>query len=542
MNGGGDNSVPAAAATSAVPQVTVNATSIPAGKRGPVGTAPRTNYSKVNTGSPPVPNAGADAQKSVSPLSAGTLPKLATRFPEEDLMATQRPKLQDMVKDAVARSISHIDVTREASRQAANLGEKVASEEKCAVCKAEPCKCPKEKKASYEYALKLASAIEFIAGEFSKEAEGSTQNKPGEGPGALTVSQATASGSISDNPGQAHHQPPMHPAMGDQGTQLENNASKPAGGKERMVQKNAADTVALLRKVAKESDPEVEKKETEGMAEAQKGLSKAEKAHEEENKEAFAVTDRGHEHDAKAYELLARQAAERAALLQADNALEANGAPASLGGVLRFNLGSPLTDAHGRPDAAARHYEYAAKEHARGSNAWNPLGGMLTPSSHEEGGTGGILGHYGKSAPKKKEASALVDHFLSVTKQASDSEDEAHISAGKAVPPEASAAGEAGGAPAGGMPQGPRGMVHSNEAATNATRGAAYANRKADLKKYLSEPALTSSTDKVLNNAFSHTGQAGPKVASASSKTAEAKALLAKLTAGMDTTKEHEGQ
>lgn len=139
-----------------------------------------------------------------------------------------------------------------------------------------------------------------------------------------------------------------------------------------------------------------------------------------EKKEAFAVTEKGHQHDAEAYELLARQMAERAALMEQYKGLghmqEGGGTNyGSIGGVTRFNAASPLSTPFGfqRPDEAARHYEYAAKKHREGSNAWNPFGGALTPSQHEEGGVPGLLGGYGKSVPKpaakKKEAAMSPD-------------------------------------------------------------------------------------------------------------------------------------
>lgn len=127
-------------------------------------------------------------------------------------------------------------------------------------------------------------------------------------------------------------------------------------------------------------------------------------------KHAFAVTEKGHQFDAALHSLLARQAAEQAELHQQYGALAAEGAPATVGGALRFGGSSPE-----RPDALARHHEYAAKQHESGSNAWNPLGGMLTPSSHEEGGSPGILGSYGKSVPKRdggKKKESGVKHAL----------------------------------------------------------------------------------------------------------------------------------
>jgi hypothetical protein len=125
---------------------------------------------------------------------------------------------------------------------------------------------------------------------------------------------------------------------------------------------------------------------------------------------------------------------------------------------------------------------------------------------------------------------SLVDYMLSQTKQAEDAINPAQISAGAAVPPETSASGEPGGQPVGGAPNGNTGLVSSNESAINYKRNAAYSGRKADLAKYWQEPALSSATDTTLQQAFSHTGEAGTKFGSAPTiKVAAARALLLKL-------------
>jgi len=70
--------------------------------------------------------------------------------------------------------------------------------------------------------------------------------------------------------------------------------------------------------------------------------------------------------------------------------------PIGLWDALRFGDPRP----HGGPDrvdADARHYIYAAKQHEKGNNAWNPFGGMLTPSPYERGASKGLLGEFGAS-------------------------------------------------------------------------------------------------------------------------------------------------
>jgi hypothetical protein len=319
-----------------------------------------------------------------------------------------------MVKAAMRTSLSRADINQEAELQATNLGEKTAE-------------AVSEVKVSNEYALKLASAIEQIADDFGKQANAGV----GQGPNTLAISESRGGSAISDKSGQGKHQPPtVAPMKGE--TTIPNDMDHPAGGKEHMVLNNSGKTAgakglgALIKvefsKVAGES---AEKKETEGMDEAKKGLDKAEKAHAEEKK------------------------------------------------------ASPKTD-------------------------------------------------------------ALADYLLAQTKQAEDAINPAKISAGKgdtALP--TSASGEGGGTPAGGAPQGPTGLVSSNESAKSFTRGQAYAGRKPELKKYFDEPALTNSTDKVLNNAFDHAGQASSKFSSALSvKTAAAKVLLTKLAEQADSAKE----
>jgi hypothetical protein len=123
---------------------------------------------------------------------------------------------------------------------------------------------------------------------------------------------------------------------------------------------------------------------------------------------AFAVTGEGHKFDAEAYQLMARQAAERAAHEQQYGALPTSGEKPQIGRGLRFGLAHGDT---GRPDVKARHYEYAAKKHQQGKNAWNPFGGILTPSSFEdEGATTGLLSRLGKSK-------AVAPEFQKVAKK-----------------------------------------------------------------------------------------------------------------------------
>lgn len=339
-----------------------------------------------------------------------------------------RTSIQDLVKSAMVSSANRIRMTDEADRQATHMGEKTAA--------AAPVQT---KTASAVYVEKLASACDFCADILRKEANlgGPYSLSEKISPPPPGVSAATASKPLPDKKGEGVNTVPMHP--GSQkglptehgGTQMANTLDHTPGGKEHMVQKNAAKSgsvVSIIRaKLAgakKTAADEKEKKETEGLDEAKKGVEKAEAAHksEPENKEGAAPT-------------------------------------------------------------------------------------------------------------------SLVDYMLSRTKQAEDAINPAHISAGAAVEPDTSASGQPGGQPVGGAPQGPTGLIESNAAAENYTRGQAYANRKEDLKKYFDEPAMSAQHDNVLQVAFEHTSQAGPKIASAdakeapsaSVKTAAARALLMNL-------------
>ena len=368
--------------TSPVPEVQVVSQLAP-GKRGPTGVAPRTNYSRVNAGSPEVPSASATEQKSLQPKYGSAMNGFAGR-------AT----LQELVNASYAGAISRTKLAAEAKRQMEHKDEKccekcgsAACEGKCS-CK----KCGKEKCAcgmggkyasagvSSTYAEKLANALDYLADTFAKEA---APNAPpahiteqvqavGHGPGALEVTQATASTSLPDHKGQAtpKNVVPMHPG-------------------------------------------------------------------------------------------------------------EEKGKPQDL--------------------------------HAT----------AMETNDHDGPGGKGTM-------PMKVASSLLAGNLARLgVKVAEDAINPAKIVAGPAVPPQVSASGEPGGEPAGGMPQGPTNALATNEAAINLTRGQAYANRKVDMQKWLTEPMDSAKHDNTLQVAFDNTAAAGPKVASV--KTAASRALLEKL-------------
>ena len=140
--------------------------------------------------------------------------------------------------------------------------------------------------------------------------------------------------------------------------------------------------------------------------------------------------------------------------------------------------------------------------------------------------------HMAVDGATPKEGSApqtLVDAFLATIKQAEDAINPAQISAGPAVEPDATQSGQ-------GTPPTPNGsqMVGSNESAINYTKQQAKAEPKRDMSAYVSEPALASAHDNTLQQAFSHTGEAGVKMSSAETaamQVSRARALLENIAA-----------
>lgn len=314
-----------------------------------------------------------------------------------------RPTVQDMIKAAMEGAVGRVEIEAEADRQAENLGEKTAS-------------APSTQSSdtvSYDEVMKLASAVEFIVEEFSKEA------KPGEGPGALTVMESPGGASLPDKKGESksHAVPtstPLQSAGHGPATQMQNDMDhRPGGSQTQQTSMKGSKHAAAIREEAAKlagEDKDLEKKETEGLSQVEKGLEKAEKAHEQEKK-------------------------------------------ASIADKIRAAAG--------------------------------------------------------------------------VTKVAEDAINPAKISAGKAVEPDTRESGQSGGS----SPNGAS-MVASNESVKNLTRRQTKAEPKADMKAYVEEPALSSSTDSVLQAAFAHTSEAGAKVASempGAVKTAAAKALLNRI-------------
>jgi hypothetical protein len=412
-------SATAASAASPLPTPSIQPT-FAAGLKGPAGMAPRTNYARVNTGTPLQPDAGSEAQKSMQPRGAEMLPKRASADGDRTMgNMAGRPMIQDLIKSAMVTAAQRSRVTDEAHLQA----EKTASEEekKCEKCGKEKdaCSCAKTGSAvAHDLGEKLAGALDHLASELMKNAEGHlggpynlTEHLQGPPAG---VSQATASTSLPDHKGQATPAKiiPTHTAN-EKGLPTEHGQTKaktdyndPPAFHERMIQTNYGKQASVAdivqsKLAAQKTAADAEKEETKGLEAAKAGLEHAEAAHKEE------------------------------------------------------------------------------------------------PEN------------------KGEKKASLVDYMAAKIKQAEDAINPAKITAGAAVPPQTSQAGQPGGAPVGGPPKGPTGLVASNDGARNYQKGTAYANRKEDMHKYLKEPMLSMEHDSVLRDAFKHTAQAGTKFAAA---------------------------
>ncbi len=156
------------------------------GQTGPKGLAPRTNYSRVNTGTTPPADLGASVQKSLSPNLQSFLPHKVAHTEVHMSAVTPTMTIHEMVKAAAAGVADRFAVTQEAVRQSAAPVTKVASVTDDSIPTA--------------YVEKLAEAMEYVV----KEAA------PGEGPNALTVTDSHVGGKNPFTPGSQGQATPAH--------------------------------------------------------------------------------------------------------------------------------------------------------------------------------------------------------------------------------------------------------------------------------------------------------------------------------------------
>lgn len=509
-----------------VPQVQVVPTPA-AGKRGPVGTSPRTNYSRVNTGTPETPDAGAVAQKTMEPKVARAHNQLMSEVSMNTMAA--RPTLQQMLKNAMAgASVGSTKIAEEAKRQLENLegeSDKDKKEEKKDKKSDES-----EEKVSGAYARKLASAIEYCAELLVKTGAdlagpwNVTESKvePGKGPGALQVMEAPSGPPPSDNVGKATagNQPPKNPGLQrqlasgkDAPTQLENDINHRPGADAEASWAPDGDhsklSMAQRIKAAAKRDreaPEGISPGTAGLAGAGLGL----------------LTSNPISGGLGAY--YGARRAQEAGMPTSEGAIRGGiGAGAgewvgTLGGAGLGALGGAgLGALAGRPDIGAG------------------VGALA-------GGLGGSI--YGArkgyqmamdDIPKQASVVQMIRKIAAQQKKAEDAINPARITAGAAQAPQTLEASDPG--PGGEdknlVPTTPQGVA-------DFTRRQAKAPMKQEMRQYVDEPMMSESSDKVLANAFGHTDQAGAKISSAQevSKVASARALMRRLaeSAGVNPT------
>ena len=511
------------ASTAPVPQSVVQPTPAP-GLQGPKGLSPRQNYSRVNTGLPPEPDAGGLQQKSIMPAKVGSA--MSNQFSS----ATRPRALNDMLKTAMESTLSRSKIASEARRQLENLesndfGEKTAAAEKCKKCGKgiEKCSCGDKCGSALptEHVLKLAAATDYVVELLKQSADLAgpyklTENTvaPGIGPGALTVTQTEPSGPphvIHTNSGQAvaGDIPPRNPALRKamsqehSATQLENDYDRAPGTGDAPVSgstKNAA-PVNLLRKLARGPSPE----ELAALAQEQ------EAANAQEPVQPGMLQRLGNfmgRHDVAA------------------STLGGAGFGSIAGGMSGATLGNILELSPGRRLALA----------AMGSGI-GAIGGGITGAIGAPIVRGNLQGMLGAATPYPNGAaggmlpasSKLSSAPISLLRKlAEDAINPAQISAGQAQPPVVSVAGEAGPASSG-----KERVPDGYKAVAGYTRRDAKSVPKSEMGALLDEPMDSAAHDNILQQVFTHTGEAGAKISSAqNTKLAAAKALLANLANG----------
>lgn len=193
----------APAAAAPIPPISIEDKPAP-GRRGPKGLSPRTSYSRVNTGAPPVPDARGAAQKAAPPRGLEFLPRKTAQ--DHHMPVQERPTIQDMLKAAMQGTLSKVDLVNEANIQAGNQGRETEEEVKTA----QP-----EGHIPTAQLLKLASTLDYAAAKIAEE--GTSKNTPGNGPGALEVSESRREEKNIDagemGSAMAKHIPPKTPAL-----------------------------------------------------------------------------------------------------------------------------------------------------------------------------------------------------------------------------------------------------------------------------------------------------------------------------------------
>jgi hypothetical protein len=342
---------------------------------------------------------------------------------------------------------------------------------------------------------KLASALDSAADLLTKEADavdnGKEHKQGGEqlanNPGAAG-SQPVPSKGKAKKPEGMSAKPTDAPHQGTNETDLHHTPGSGKGYPAKGVLKTGAAIDALKAVVAAEAE-----------------------------KVAFSVTPEGHKHDAERAEMHAGHEAD----IHRHN--QKHGVEAyrnDKGEKVRGSLGKALRGygAGHHERRTMRHEEYVAKKHKAGKNAYNPFGGMLTPSKHEgKGATKLSLGEIKSkkaSADDKTTVESPVDYILGKIAAAK--------TAGAELGGEAKQGGETLASHDKPKMVPGRALIQNAQNLKNVTKPEAKAPRKAELAQVLTEPYQgRGANDQVKQNLRSS--------AKGGVKTAAAKALLAKI-------------
>lgn len=486
------------------------------GRLGPRGLSPRTTYSRVNTGSAPTTSYGGD-QKATAPRGMEFLPqKVAHRRDSTMGSIMQRPLLQDLVKSAMEATVAKANVAVEAHRQ---LGIPIA---KTAAAK------PSTPHIPSEVCEKYASALEYLAKKADIDLSGGTPGiGPGEGPNALEVTQApggenpfdagttgsaTAPNQVPVNPPMASFPDSKAPANamatnldmehGEQPVDPMNNETASNEAQKTSAVKLARKNLGLLKKLS--SKPFLTP-EQEAFNNADLNYGQANSAR---RTGALLGAQLGGIGTAVGGAALAHRFGVHPLAGAAVGAV-----PGVVGGGL---IGGTIGGRYDDPDAVA----YADDNFDRALAAAHPEE-FMPEEAAALAARPVVPRPQPKQASAKKTAALHAKNLaaLGLRKQAEDAINPAQISAGPASAegeeaPEGVSASEEGPVPAVPSDVGRQeSFIGSNEAAIAYTKRQAKMDPKRDLGQLLVEPALSSATDKVLEQAFAHTNEAGAKVA-----------------------------
>lgn len=543
MGSGLPDPATAPASTAPVPQ-TAFENKPPPGQRGPKGLAGRQTFSRVNTGTPPTPDAGQSQQKTMAPLGAGFLPKTAQLETFMTTTAMPRPTLHDFIKTAMEASATKVDLSLESARQVANSGDVLPGKTKTASAK-------RSQEVSTEYIDKLASALDYVARSINpKLAEETAEMGPGKGPNSLDTNQGdlpTEDNIDANQTGEATQKPAMDPPT----AKLPGQQGDPGGSMETNINMEHAEQPVEPISNEKTSAAYLNNLISLGLVKVAAG--KNGKMHfvpaNEKVKLAFGAGDVGSyvgsTGGGAAYGGLGGAAKGGLAggvgggLLGAGIGGVGGLLTGGLGGAAAGALGGGLVGgaAGGLGGAAIGGGVGAAKGGAKGFMRAREGGKALAAQEAAAQQAAAQQAAMPKAASAKLAARNLM--VLGLYKQAEDAINPAQISAGKADAVGAEA--PAGASPAEeGVPSEPSDvtsqkskMLSSNQAAIDYTKRDAKADPKSDMGDVLKEPAQTDSTDKVLDETLEHTDSAGAKISSIT-RVAAARAILSKLAEEMN--------